>query len=144
MSKFINIDGVRVLADSFKNVNLFTFDEFDNYDDVRGYGKGIVKNYEIKNFKEDYDVDLPSHKKNFPFLYELIDGKKIIETRKITIIDNVDGADEYPYTIYRIQGERNLVHLFFCNDCFEVTIHKDDINKFLEFPSNDNIIIGAK
>lgn len=79
-----------VIPDSYKHCILFQFDEFEIAEENgRNQRKGEIKNFERENFEEQYDLELPKKKSEFPFIAEY-KNHKLINPIKVKIIDETD------------------------------------------------------
>ena len=79
-----------VLPGSYKNVNLIQFEDFEIAEENgRSQRKGEIKTFERENFEEQYDLELPKKKSDFPFIADFKNGKLInpikVKTKEIII-----------------------------------------------------------
>lgn len=79
-----------VLAGSYKSCNFVQFKEFEIAEENgRFHRKGEIKYFERQNFEEEYDLELPKKKSDFPFIADFKNGK-LINPIKVKIVDETD------------------------------------------------------
>jgi hypothetical protein len=106
-----------VLPGSYKNVNLIQFDEFEIAEENgRSQRKGEIKTFERENFEEEYDLELPKKKSDFPFMteYKSTKSRTLINPIKVKIVDETDTGYFLTYTgiktgfIFYLEGNENI------------------------------------
>lgn len=135
-SGFEEIEGVRFLPNAGYSARIVEFDEFDIEDEGNRYTKkGQIKRYEVENFKDEYDIDLPVKKSDFPFIMYYKNRKYETNFEKVKIIKTLDNGSD---TVIKVPKQpKDTLAIHFGNENTIGFIYKDDLDKFLELENKN-------
>ncbi len=87
-----------VLPGSYKQLYLIQFEDFEIAEENgRSQRKGEIKTFEREDFEEQYDLELPKKKSDFPFIAEW-KNSKLINPIKVKIVDETNTGYFLTYT----------------------------------------------